>query len=63
MIWLWRRPAMVAAAVAGLVMAWFSLGPRVVINGERTGIWAPYELLRDGRRWSRARCRCGSRCR
>jgi len=46
-IWLWRRPAILAAAVTSLVMAWFSLGPRVVINRERTGIWAPYELLRD----------------
>jgi hypothetical protein len=27
-------------------MAWLSLGPQVVVNGERTGIWGPYELLR-----------------
>jgi hypothetical protein len=45
-VWLWRRPAVVAAAVVGLVMAWLSLGPSIVVDGERTGIWAPYELLR-----------------
>ena len=34
-----------ACAVAALVMATLSLGPRIVINGERTAIPGPYELL------------------
>lgn len=46
-VWLWRRPVVLAAAVTSLIMAWFSLGPRIVVNRERTGVWAPYELLRD----------------
>jgi hypothetical protein len=46
-VWLWRKPVVLSAAVVSLIMAWFSLGPRIVVNRERTGIWAPYELLRD----------------
>jgi hypothetical protein len=45
--WLRRRPVVVASAVAGSAMAWLSLGPRVVVDGVHTGIWAPYALLRD----------------
>lgn len=44
-IWLWRHPLAIACAVAALVMATLSLGPRIVINGERTAIPGPYELL------------------
>lgn len=45
--WLWRRPLVIALVLTGLVCAWLSLGPRIVINGTRTELWAPYELLRD----------------
>jgi hypothetical protein len=44
-LWLWRRPLAVACAAAGVVMAAFSLGPKVVVNGERTGVPGPYALL------------------
>jgi hypothetical protein len=44
-LWLWRRPVVIASVVAGLVMAALSLGPNVVIDGERTGIPGPYRLL------------------
>jgi hypothetical protein len=44
--WLWRRPLVIALMLAGIGSAWLSLGPSVVINRTRTGIWAPYELLR-----------------
>jgi hypothetical protein len=44
--WLRRRPVIAASVVAGAAMAWLSLGPRVVVSGVHTGIWAPYELLR-----------------
>lgn len=45
-VWLRRRPAVAASAVAGAAMVWLSLGPRVVVGRVHTGIWAPYELLR-----------------
>lgn len=43
--WLVRRPLAVACAVAAVVMASLSLGPELVINGERTDVTGPYHLL------------------
>lgn len=45
--WLRRHPLVVAIVPVGVLSAWLSLGPRVIIDGTRTDIWAPYELLRD----------------
>jgi hypothetical protein len=45
-IWLRRRPLVIAAGFAGLLMVAFSLGPKVVINGERTDIIGPYAVLK-----------------
>jgi hypothetical protein len=44
-LWLIRRPIVFACAAAGLVMAGFSLGPTVVVNGTRTDITGPYQHL------------------
>ena len=44
-VWLWRRPLVIAAVAAGLVMAVLSLGPDLVVNRERTGVALPYRLL------------------
>ena len=44
--WLRRHPLVVAIVPAGVLSAWLALGPRVIVDGTRTGIWAPYELLR-----------------
>lgn len=43
--WLIRRPLAVACAAAGLVMAGLSLGPEIVVHGERKGWTGPYALL------------------
>jgi hypothetical protein len=43
--WLGRRPVAVALALAGASMAWLSLGPRLVVDGVKTGVWGPYEML------------------
>ncbi|MEH0843465.1 hypothetical protein V6U81_13865 [Micromonospora sp. CPCC 205711] len=43
--WLRSRPLVVASVVAGLVMAALSLGPQVVLSGERSTIPGPYALL------------------
>ncbi|MBF9133744.1 hypothetical protein I0C86_33140 [Plantactinospora sp. S1510] len=45
--WLRRRPLVIPLVVTGLICAWLSLGPRVVLDGTRTETWAPYSLLRD----------------
>ncbi|MEQ4305929.1 hypothetical protein ABNF97_31860 [Plantactinospora sp. B6F1] len=45
--WLRRHPLVIPMMFTGLLCAWLSLGPRVVLDGSRTGIWAPYSLLRD----------------
>jgi hypothetical protein len=45
--WLRRRPLAIPLVVTGLVCAWLSLGPRVVVDGTRTETWALYSLLRD----------------
>ncbi|SCL27805.1 hypothetical protein GA0070616_3571 [Micromonospora nigra] len=44
-LWLGRRPAVLACAVAALVMAALSLGPRVVVDGQATALPGPYALL------------------
>lgn len=43
--WLIRRPLVLACVAAGLVMAALSMGPDVVINGERTSTAGPYRML------------------
>jgi hypothetical protein len=44
-LWLIRRPVVIACVAAGLLMAALSLGPSVVVNGERTGLAGPYVHL------------------
>ncbi|HEX7746230.1 MAG TPA: hypothetical protein VF462_13315 [Micromonosporaceae bacterium] len=44
-LWLARRPIVLACVAAGLLMAALSLGPAVVIDGERTGMTGPYTRL------------------
>jgi hypothetical protein len=46
-VWLWRRPAVVAAAVTAIAMCALSLGPQVVVNRVRTDHSGPYKLLAD----------------
>lgn len=43
--WLVRQPLTIACAAAAVVMAGLSLGPEIVINGERTELTGPYSLL------------------
>jgi hypothetical protein len=45
--WLWRRPAVRALAVTGVVFTLLSLGRYVVVNGEKTEISGPWQLLAD----------------
>lgn len=44
-VWLGRRPLAVACVVGTLVMGALSLGPRVVLDGDRTAVPGPYTLL------------------
>jgi hypothetical protein len=44
-VWLWRRPAVLAAAGAAASALLLALGPRIVVNGEETGIPGPYALV------------------
>ncbi|MFD0748408.1 hypothetical protein ACFQ1L_46545 [Phytohabitans flavus] len=44
-IWLVREPLVRAITAAGVVMAWLALGPKLVIDGERTTIPGPYLAL------------------
>ncbi|MEU5947403.1 hypothetical protein ABZ793_17800 [Micromonospora sp. NPDC047465] len=44
-VWLGRRPLAVACVVGALAMGALSLGPRVVLDGERTAVPGPYTLL------------------
>lgn len=44
-VWMWRRPAVVAATAATLVLFALSLGPRVVLHHHQSDVWAPYALL------------------
>lgn len=45
LIWLFREPLVRAVTGAALVMTWLSLGPKLVIDGERTTIPGPYLAL------------------
>ncbi|SCE72922.1 hypothetical protein [Micromonospora mirobrigensis] len=44
-LWLGRRPLVVACFLAAVVMAAFSLGPELVLAGERSRLPGPYTLL------------------
>ena len=44
-IWLRRNALALACAITALVMAALSLGPEIVLGGNRTGIPGPYALL------------------
>ncbi|WP_446218403.1 hypothetical protein [Micromonospora sp. IBHARD004] len=44
-VWLGRRPVVVACVAGALVMGALSLGPELVISGERTALPGPYALL------------------
>ncbi|PWR09139.1 hypothetical protein DKT69_31595 [Micromonospora sicca] len=44
-VWLGRRPVVVACVAGALVMGVLSLGPELVISGERTALPGPYALL------------------
>ncbi|MGI5245503.1 hypothetical protein [Dactylosporangium sp. CA-139066] len=46
-VWMWRRPAVVAATVVSVVLLALSLGPHIVVGRHRTAQWGPYALL-DG---------------
>jgi hypothetical protein len=46
-VWQRRRPIVVAAVSAAIVMGAIALGPRLVINGTRTEIPGPYVLLQS----------------
>jgi len=43
--WLIRKPLILACAVAGVVMAALSLGPKVIVGPTRTDITGPYHLI------------------
>ncbi|MEH1126346.1 hypothetical protein [Micromonospora sp. CPCC 206061] len=44
-VWQIRRPLVIACTVAGVLMAWLSLGPDIVLNGKRSDIHGPYSVL------------------
>ncbi|MDQ7908722.1 hypothetical protein RB614_29735 [Phytohabitans sp. ZYX-F-186] len=44
-IWLVREPLVRAVSATGVLMAWLSLGPKMVIDGDRTSIPGPYLAL------------------
>ncbi|MGC5018465.1 hypothetical protein [Micromonospora sp. DT47] len=44
-VWLRRRPLVVACAVAAVVMGALSLGPQLVLDGDRSTMPGPYALL------------------
>ncbi|HET6212543.1 MAG TPA: hypothetical protein VFE14_06690, partial [Micromonosporaceae bacterium] len=44
-VWLRRTPLAWAVAVAAVVMGWLSLGPQIVVNGERTTHTGLYAVL------------------
>ena len=45
-IWLRRNALALACAITALVMAALSLGPEIVVGGDRTGVPGPYALLK-----------------
>jgi hypothetical protein len=46
-IWLRRRPVIVAAAAAAVGALLLAMGPKIVVDGEPTGIPGPYALFDD----------------
>lgn len=44
-VWLRRQAAVIAVAITGVLMGVLSLGPRLVVDGEQTGIPLPYIAL------------------
>jgi hypothetical protein len=46
-VWLRRRPVAVAATAVAVTMGAFALGPKVIINGERSSVPGPYALLHN----------------
>jgi hypothetical protein len=45
-VWRWRSAVTMASVVAGVVMALLSFGPKIVLDGERTGLPGPYALIK-----------------
>lgn len=43
--WLIRRPVVIACTAGTLLMAWLSLGPRIVVDGTRTEVPGLYAML------------------
>ncbi|MEU4569309.1 hypothetical protein [Micromonospora sp. NPDC023956] len=46
-VWLRRQPLVVACVAGALAMGALSLGPDVVVDGERTGVPGPFRFLLD----------------
>jgi hypothetical protein len=46
-LWLWRRPAVLAAGITAVVLAVLALGPRLVVDGRHTERSLPFALLAD----------------
>jgi hypothetical protein len=44
-VWLWRRPAVLAATMTGAAAAAFALGPTVAVDGTPTPHTGPYQLI------------------
>lgn len=44
-LWLGRRPLVVACVVGALAMGALSIGPRLVLDGDRTALPGPYALI------------------
>jgi hypothetical protein len=44
-VWLWRRPLTWAIVLASGIMAWLSLGPQIVVDGQRTQQAGLYTVL------------------
>jgi hypothetical protein len=44
-VWLWRKPGVVAATVTAAGLVALSFGPRLVVGGTRTGVPGPYALV------------------
>ncbi|MFC5005952.1 hypothetical protein ACFPIJ_50030 [Dactylosporangium cerinum] len=44
-VWMWRRPAVVAAAVTAVVLCLFALGPFIAMDREPTSQRGPFSLL------------------
>lgn len=46
-VWLWRSATAKALAISTFVMAALSLGGELAVNGEKTGVPGPWQLLSD----------------